>query len=102
MLKYQLGDVAPASPVVRLQEKAKTWMAPPRDRDKAAISRVAEVGKSVHWISGRIPNGSYSTGLLGWVAVRFWLHCRTFFFVETPGNQLIKLQEVSTSGFRAL
>ncbi|XP_012942341.1 uncharacterized protein LOC101857081 [Aplysia californica] len=45
--KYQLGDVAPASAVMRLQEKAKTWMAPAPDRDAAANSKVAEIRKEL-------------------------------------------------------
>ncbi|GFR87562.1 EF-hand calcium-binding domain-containing protein 6 [Elysia marginata] len=47
VLKYQLGDVAPASPVLRLQEKAKTWMAPPPERYKEANSRVVEIRKEL-------------------------------------------------------
>ncbi|RUS75698.1 hypothetical protein EGW08_016540, partial [Elysia chlorotica] len=47
VLKYHLGDVAPASPVLRLQEKAKTWMAPPPERNKEANSRVVEIRKEL-------------------------------------------------------
>ncbi|GFO40259.1 EF-hand calcium-binding domain-containing protein 6 [Plakobranchus ocellatus] len=47
VLKYQLGDIAPATPVLRLQEKAKTWMGPSQEKDKASNSRVAEIRKEL-------------------------------------------------------